>query len=259
MEQDIYKDILSAMKMLHVEYIPSRADLESIGMGYISSRISRNGGYRACEKKFGIPCKGHTQKNTKWNEISAINEIIKVKNVLGLNRMPTRNELNSVLHNCALTSYISKSDLGYYGFAKKLNLGIKDCETTFGKEYEFIILDYLKSLGYKVEKMSQNYPYDILVNDYIKVDSKVSNLYSCSNGKFYSFAIGKKYLTCDIYIFTCINELNGFKYYIIPACVISKHKQVSIGEHCSKYDKYINKWDYIQQFDTYYQHIMKEA
>ena len=76
---------------------------------------------------------GHSH-GIKWTDEKIKEEIIKVKESLCLERMPTRSEIELVMGNSALTDKISKTK-GYYGWAEELNLTIKESETTFGKKY----------------------------------------------------------------------------------------------------------------------------
>ena len=47
---------------------------------------------------------------------------------------------------------------------------VKESETYFGKKHEQLVTEKLQSMGYKVIRMSQNFPYDLLVNNSIKID-----------------------------------------------------------------------------------------
>lgn len=51
---------------------------------------------------------------------------------LNLNRMPSRNEMRSFYGDEALTNKVSKT-LGYYGWAEKLGMGMKNSDTNIGK------------------------------------------------------------------------------------------------------------------------------
>jgi hypothetical protein len=193
----------------------------------------------------------HTYEK-KWTDELIQSEIIKVKEALNLNRMPTRKEISKVMGNESLTGKISKT-IGYYGWAKKLGLNIKNSETTFGKAYECYATEWLENLGYKVDKMSQNYPFDLLINDNIKIDIKTSNLYKGSKGSYYTFNLEKRYATCDIYICVCVENNNIKKTLIIPSKDL-RLTQLSIGKK-SIYDKYIDRYDYIQKYDYLYKNI----
>lgn len=188
---------------------------------------------------------------TQWNDDKVKEEILKIKNTLNLDRMPTRKEIELVMKNNSLTSRISRTK-GYYGWAKELNLDIKESETTFGKKYEYIVKEYLEKLGYKIEKMPQNYSFDLLANNFVKIDVKVAKPYLASdNTVWHTFNLYKKYAYCDIYIALCLdNDENTEKMLIIPSskCQI---KQLSIGKK-SKYDIYNNQFKYIDKYIEFY-------
>lgn len=190
----------------------------------------------------------------RWTDEKVREEILKVKETLCLDRMPTRNEIIRVTNSYSLPSKISKTK-GYYGWAKELNLKIKDSETTFGKEQEFYIKTELENMGYKVDKMAQNYPYDLLLNDNIRIDVKASRLYKGEAGDYYTFNLYKKYATCDIYICLCYSEDKQLeKTLIIPAHKL-KITQLSIGK-TSVYDKYKDRYDLIDKYDLFYQEVV---
>lgn len=190
-------------------------------------------------------------RRTQWNDDKVKEGILEVKKVLNLKRMPTRKEIETVTGNNSLTSRISRTK-GYYGWAKELNLNVKESETTFGKKYEYIVKDFLEELGYNVKKMPQNYSFDLLINNFVKIDVKVAKPYtSLDNSIWHTFNLYKKYAYCDIYIALCLdNNENIEKMLIIPSskCQI---KQLSVGKK-SKYDIYDYQLKYIDNYINFY-------
>jgi len=167
--------------------------------------------------------------------------------------MPTRTEIKNFYGNDALTNKITKT-YGYYGWAKKLHLPIKQNDTLTGKIAERKASTILNKHGYETLQMPQNHPFDLLINNYVKIDVKVSNLYHGEHGNFYSFALRKKYPSCDIYFLIAQKAEADSKIYILP----SKNAiqlQISIGEHKSIYDKYLNRYDIIDQYLKLYSEI----
>lgn len=136
---------------------------------------------------------GHTHGQLWTNELIT-ESIMGVVNTLQINHMPTRVEIREFYGNDALTNRISKT-FGYYGWAKRLGLQIKSNDTLKGKISERLAADILRDHGYEVLQMSQNYPYDLLIDKVVKADVKYSNLYHGLSGNFYSFALRKKYPT----------------------------------------------------------------
>lgn len=88
--------------------------------------------------------------------------------------------------------------MGWYDLADQLGLPIKESETYFGKRQETVAQEQLITMGYEVRRMPQNFPYDLLVNDCLKVDVKASQLYRGPHGNFYTFNTEKPFCTCDI-------------------------------------------------------------
>lgn len=200
---------------------------------------------------------GNLTHNKKWTDEIIKENIIRIKNELNINWMPSRNDIANHEGNNGLSCVIGKSKKGYYGYAKELNLEIKDSETKIGKKYEYIAYEILENKGYSITQMPQNFPYDILINKTIKIDVKFSYLYKGQSGDFYSFNLEKPYCTCDIYIaITKIDEFDeNTTYRIIPSKFVYSNTQIGIGVGTSKYDKYINRWDYIEQYDNFYKQI----
>lgn len=186
----------------------------------------------------------------EWSDDLVKIEILKVMRALNINRMPTRKEIELVTQNSSLTNRISRTK-GYYGWAEELGLSLKPSETNFGKEHEYLVKELLEHKGYQVIKMAQNYPFDLLVNNNIKVDVKTSRLYKGTKGEFYTFNLEKKYASCDIYIAICINDENKIeKLLIIPSSKL-KISQLSIGKN-SIYDIYKDAFEWLEKYDSFY-------
>lgn len=184
----------------------------------------------------------------KWTRETVTDGIKKAMNTLGIDRMPTRTELVSIGEN-GLACNISKK-YGWYELADELGLKMKDSETTLGKKYENIVAKKIESLGFEVDEMAQNYPYDLLINKTIKVDVKSSHMYEGNDGNFYSFRMGKEYATCDVYILVAINKSDEV-YYIVPSASVIQNKQISIGQYSSMYERYKDRWDVLGKYISY--------
>ena len=190
----------------------------------------------------------------KWNEETIKEGILEVIKALNTNRMPTRVEIENLTGNSALTNIISKKG-GFRHWAEKLGLDTKESDTNFGIKGEELAEKILVEKGYKVEQMTVKHPYDILVNDDIKIDIKTSRRYYYKDDNYmYSFRLEKRYPTCDLYMFLCIHEDKVEKVMIIPSKFLHQ-TQVSIGEQ-SKYDQYIDRYDYIESYDKLYKSII---
>ncbi|RDY22860.1 hypothetical protein CHF27_011100 [Romboutsia maritimum] len=188
----------------------------------------------------------------KWTDEKIEREIKNVIKTLNIDRMPSTSEIKKATNNYGLGIKITRSG-GVRYWADKLGLELKNSETKFGNEWEFNMKKELEGKGYIVEKMSTKHPYDLLVNDNIKIDVKVSRYYHKDNFKFYSFNLEKKYHNCDIFIFVGLKDGKEEieRLFIIPSKYLMGIKQLSIGTQ-SKYDKYQNRWDYIEKYSEFY-------
>lgn len=194
---------------------------------------------------------GYTH-GTKWSDDKIKFGILEVVQTLELRRMPSRQEVEQYYNNSALCSAISRRKGGWYRLAEEMGLAAKESETYFGKRHEKIVAEKLKALGYEVEQMSQNYPYDLLIDRAVKIDVKVSRLYRGSQGNFYSFNLEKPYATCDIYILAKLDDDRAIKsFYVLPSKFVSHQTQISIGEYTSKYERFRERWDYLQQYTDF--------
>lgn len=191
---------------------------------------------------------GYTH-GTKWTDELILKGILRVKEGLNLDRMPTRSECVNYTNSNALSVAITRRDGGWYGLANELGLPIKESETTTGKKYEKVFTNILRKKGYKVCQMSQNYPYDLLVDDCLKIDVKSSHLYKGKEGNFYTFRTGKKFATCNVYVLVALDDIDEIiRTYILPSSTVMNNKQISIGEHNSKYGGYLDRWNILSDY-----------
>ena len=190
----------------------------------------------------------------KWTYKTIENGIMQVISALCLNRMPTNKEVNDSKVEIGLSNAISRT-LGYYGWAAKLNLPIKQSDTFTGIEAELNAKAILENKGYTVETTPTRFPYDLLVNKSVKIDVKMSNAYTNSQGSsFYSFSLHNKQPTCDLYMLIANDEENNKSIFIVPANA-ALQSQISIGKFDSKYYKYKNCFYYIDEFIKFYKSI----
>ncbi len=194
---------------------------------------------------------GYTH-GTRWSDELIQDRILEVVNALKLDRMPSRSEVIKYYRSSGLAGKISKEPGGWYKWAERLNLPIKNSETGLAKQYEAVAADKLMSLGHEVERMPQNFPYDLLVDGAVKIDVKVSNLFRGKAGNFYTYNLEKKYCTCDIYIlYKILPDSEDTEALIVPSVFVAKNTQISVGEKNSIYDPYSEKWDYVWDYSNF--------
>jgi len=178
-----------------------------------------------------------------WTNDKIETEIFNVMNALNIYRMPSNSEIRAVMKDTALINAITRRG-GFYKLAEKLQLPIKESETNTGNSYEWHAISELKDRGFKVEKMTYRHAYDLLINDSVKVDVKVSKSYMNHGSLVNTVALSKKFATCDLYIIFLETEGMLDRTLIIPGYEV-RHKYLNIGKD-SKYNKYIDRWDYFK-------------
>lgn len=183
----------------------------------------------------------------RWDETLIERAIKDVVEKAKIDCFPTHSLIKSVTGNCALTNAISKNGGSGY-WAKKLGLEIKKCESRLGEEYELYCQKAIENLGFKCEKTPVRYPYDLLVEDGVKVDVKCGKLYHGKQGDYYTFNLEKSKPTCDLFVCFCVDNDVVQKFYVIPSFVLSGKTQLSIGKIGSKYTRYLLNWDCLQKY-----------
>lgn len=191
---------------------------------------------------------GHTY-GTQWNEELIIEKIYEVIYFLGIDRMPSKSEIEAYYGDSALTNKISKAG-GFYQYAERLGLEIKESESKLGIKYEKKVIQILENLGFSAEHTSMRHPYDILVNGRVKIDVKVANTSYVRGSKVYSFNLERSLHSCDLYVAIALNDNKKvMKIYVIPSSVMNGKKQLTVGVTKSKYDSYLQRWDLVDKVD----------
>jgi len=191
----------------------------------------------------------------QWTTQKVEKETHKVMEALCIDTMPSVNEMNMVLGDSSLANKVLKT-VGLYTWAKKLSIEIKSSETKIGNDYEELATELLTKKRYKVIKMSTRYPYDLLVNKNIKVDVKVGKAYISKGTRVHTIGINKKYATCDIYLIFALNKKDEIeKTLIIPSTEL-KLTSLNFGKE-SKYDKYLDRWDYLEKYTHLFKQLIK--
>lgn len=251
-ESRIEKGINDAKKELLINRMPSRSELQGTRFSWLSSLISRNGGSTLWSKKLNLELK--SSKQAKMIDSKIKTSIQDVMKKLKLARMPSSTEItelngNNILHNNIVRSY------GYREWAVKLNLELKDSETQLGNDYESNIVDLLRKKGYQINKMTTNHPFDLLINNSVKVDVKVAKPHMLrGESRVHAFATNKRFGSCDLYIAVALSEQEEIeKILIIPSHRL-QIVTLCIGKN-SKYDVYKNRFDLIDKYSQFFEAI----
>ncbi len=187
----------------------------------------------------------------KWTDEHVERIILECMSYHNITRMPSRAELMEFTGNNSVGCRISKT-LGYYGWAKKLGLPMKQSETQIGKMGEEQAMRLLILNGFTAERMTTRHPYDLLVDDVVKVDVKTSHLYHGPTGNFYTFHLEKRFPTCDAYFLIAKGTVD--RVYIIPA-KNSHQTQISIGETTSVYYAFEDRYDILRSLSNAFRSI----
>lgn len=197
----------------------------------------------------------------EWNEENTKEAIMEIVNSLKLKHFPSKSQIIAFCGNSALANRISRSGGSKY-YADLLGLEILYCESEFGNFFEELAIDeILENTGFLSIHTNVRYPYDLLTNGNIKVDIKASKKVKNKNANFpyHSFNLEKREPTCDIFIFYCLDEdMEIEKRVIIPSCLLSGKTQVGMGG-LSKWDAYIDKWDYFDMYNKFYDSVKSTA
>lgn len=250
-EENITKAILNLKNELDIKdnRMPSSTEMRNNNHSGLSRIISKNGGMAVWAKKNGLYIRGSGESNRIWTDEKIESAIKKSMIVLAIKRMPTRSELDDI-GMCDLSNAISKSDYKFSGWANKLKIKTKSSETNTGMIYERIaeenIKEHIKNVD--IKQMSANHPFDILVNDSVKIDVKVGKIHNHFGTPSYTFRTGKKYGSCDLYLCYGLDEMNGVKeVFLIPSNkAITTTINICVGGK-SKYLKYKDRWDFIER------------
>lgn len=195
----------------------------------------------------------------QWDKNSILNAVLEVsKSLSPSNTMPTFKQMEAYYGNGSLTSAISSRKWSSFDIAKQLNLTMQYSETIIGQSYEIIVQNKLIESGYVVNTTPTRFPYDLFVNNCVKIEVKTSHIFTSKNGSFFTFAINKPFITSDIYILCCVHDEDDVVYYVVPSVVIPYNKQISIGMENSKYNTFINRFDIIDEYVQMYSNITEK-
>lgn len=169
--------------------------------------------------------------------------------------MPTFNEIVELDNNYSFANKVCKS-IGFRDWAKLLELDIKDSCSKLGNDHEEKAIDIIRKIGFEVEKMTVRHPYDLLINGCVKIDIKDASPRSYLHKTLvHTFATNKQNATCDLYILFALNELDEIeKSYIVPS-VLAKVKTIEVNSRGKKYHEFLDRWDYIDTYCSFYKSI----
>jgi hypothetical protein len=249
--EEIESAIRNLMNELQIDRMPTSTEIRGNRMTGLSRAIGLNGGMYYWSEKLDLPMK---EKEKLWNNQRIEEQIRRSISVLQINRMPTAQELTSIGRN-DLHCAISKSTQKYSGWAKDLNLQLKSCDTRTGQKYELEAENLLVQRGYKVGQMTTKFPYDILVEDFLKVDVKAGKAYTNFGERYFTFRIAKEKPTCDIYFCFTLDESEKIENILIIPSHFVKVKTLTFRDNNVKWMSFKDKWLYIDQYLEFFKTI----
>lgn len=183
-------------------------------------------------------------KRTYLTERQILDMITELKTALCIDYMPTKSEMLTFYKNTTLANAVTKKG-GHKYFANLLGLKLKKSCSQMGDASEEFIKEVLEKQGYDVKRTPPRHPYDLLVENLVRVDVKSANpmLSRVEMKKQYVYSINNEFPKCDVFIFV---KKDKKEIYVIPSNFI-RQSQLGIGE-TSKYDIYKNRFDYINVF-----------
>lgn len=189
----------------------------------------------------------------KWSEEKIKIGIMNLAKQFDPIRMPTNREVLEMTGNHALSMAIQKNG-GYEAWANRLGLEQKYSETLIGVKWEKTVARILEGRGHRIEMTSIKYPYDILVDECIKIDVKVANKSKVNGSYIYAYRLAKPQQTCDFYV--CCENDGANRIYVIPANAVNGQKQMDMGSITTKYDVYEDAWNLIAHAAAFYKDLI---
>lgn len=192
----------------------------------------------------------------KWADEDIEKEILNIVESLKIDYFPTHEEMMKFTGGSGLRKAVTRKGSLYW--SEKLGLPLKSSDTQFGNKYEMIASDDIyEHTGFHSIWTSTRHPYDLLTDNSVKIDIKVSKPFTNNcNAKAYTFNLEKREPTCDIFILYCVNDDETIeKVLIIPSCSLLGQTQLGVGK-TSRWDKYKDKWDYIEEYSSFHRKYM---
>lgn len=248
----IENSIYEAQRELLISRMPTSSELRKSRFSWLESVISKHGGFVYWADHLNLDRKFTQEKRMDSKEI--VSSVKQIVNTLELDRMPSTSEIKtfefgSRLHNSIVRSY------GYREWANKLGLKLKKSETQLGNDYERVVISTLESKGYCTDKMTTNHPFDLLVNNSVKIDVKVAKPHiSKDESRVHTFSTNKRYGSCDLYIAVALDEKGQIERFLIIPSHRLQIVTLCIGKE-SKYDIYNNRYDILDNYIWFHDSI----
>lgn len=217
-------------------HMPSRLDLEGVGLSRISSKIQDSGGFCYWQKILNASPK---VKRMKWTPDILKKELAIIADSLG--KMPSAQDLKRIGRN-DVGSYIAKNG-GFEYWANQIGRTREHSDSDTGWDGEKSLMGILIEKGFDCEAADHlRCPYDLRVNSLLRIDVKSTNYaeYGACKGWFYR--IGKDAQSDVI----ALHELDTKDTYFIP-CNICPKTNITISRGGGKYAEFKNRFDLLEK------------
>jgi len=217
-------------------HMPSRYDLEFRNLGFLSSQIQRNGGFKHWAKVLQLDSKKPT---ISWTEEKLVNELSLICNAIG--KFPSSSCLKEMGRN-DISSQVSRRG-GFQFWAQKVGFKREHSDSDTGWDGERSLANILVEKGFSCESASYvKCPYDLKVNSLVRIDVKSANYaeYGASRGWFFRIA---KDAQADI---LALYQIDTQDVYFIPWNICPK-TNITISRGGGKYAEFKNRFDILEK------------
>ena len=219
---------------------PTFGELKEMKLSGLANKISDTGGIYVWAKKLGI----ETTHYTLWDDDRITSELKSVIDELG--KFPSCSELKARGLN-ALMCQITRKRGGLNEWAKRMGCSRStDSDSDLGWTGEKHVKTILEKRGHKVDRCGIKAPWDLIVDQVLRVDVKTSRK-ACYRGNAGSwfYRIGKE-LPADVAI---LYQIDTRDCYIIPWMELPAGN-ITISQN-GKYTPFKNRFDILSENITH--------
>lgn len=174
-----------------------------------------------------------------WTDEMIASEILSISN--GSGQMPTCSYLKSLGRNDLMCQITRRG--GVLAWAKRLGLSRDQSDSDVGWDGEKIAIDLLKLNGFEAEKTNGvKYPFDIVVDNIIRVDVKTAKYAEYGPSKGWFYRIGKT-PQADVIALLQIdtNDIFFVPWYSCPTT------NITVNRKDGKYEPYRNNYESLRK------------
>lgn len=118
--------------------------------------------------------------------------------------MPTTSEM-TIRGRGDLANQVARRG-GFLHWASLCGLKVKNSCTSRGQKWEGHVCDGLNASGYQAVRQSTKHPFDILVNDRVRINVKSAKYSEYGACRGYFFGVGHTWGSCDLFAFVRVAD-----------------------------------------------------